>query len=316
MALPIFPQLPNYGIGSGVTTPIGTFLPPGGGRVFYVRSATTSGDPDAITKVLCPTIAAAGSYCRAGAGDIIAVLPGHTEQVGASTNLTGVPAGVRIIGVGNPRCDDAPTLNWNATTSLLAMSTKNISIENMRLTIDGINAVVNGINISAAGCSLIGNYIRVAQTAKAAVTAITVAAAADCMIFGNYIQGIQTAALTDVISVTSASATRLSIMENIINAAAGVTGVIRVGAVAALQTVIASNKLENTVASSTSCIAYGAAASDGLCYNNYLGCNSTGAQTTAVTGILIGAGCLVGFFNNQCVNDPLKSGLLQPAVDS
>ena len=79
---------------------------------------------------------------------------------------------------------------------------------------------------------------------------------------------------------------------------------------------ILNNVISNTTAVSVAGINLGNVAITGQCCYNTITVLNTGAQVSGTTGITIGAACVMGFFQNFVVNDPLKSGIIQPAADT
>ena len=127
------------------------------GKVFYVCNSTTaaprgvvgSDSSDGLTpEHPLATIDAAINKCTASRGDKIIVMPGHAESVTA-TSIVMDTAGVSIIGQGEGALK--PTLNFGATTSNIAVSAANCSMEGLLL-VSTIDSVVAGITVSAAGC--------------------------------------------------------------------------------------------------------------------------------------------------------------------
>src|SRR3990167_10978149 len=100
------PVLP--GIGGNVYT----------GNVFFVDSGNVDGDdsPSAGTKQYpFTTIDHAVGKCTANNGDLIIVMPGHTETVTAAAGLDLDVAGITLIGVGNG--SDRPTINFTTAVA-------------------------------------------------------------------------------------------------------------------------------------------------------------------------------------------------------
>jgi hypothetical protein len=185
---------------------------------------------------------------------------------------------------------------------------------------DGANGVTAPINITAPGCRLIGNYQRWSSGASnLATTAITVGSTAtDTVIAFNQIDGVAAGVCTDGIVLLGATTPdRTIIARNIVQAAAvSATGLIRVS-VAAKNILIDANVLTNLAATSIATISFANVAVTGACRDNHSTVFSTGAISAGVTGITVGGtNNLVGFFNNLVVNDPNKSGLLEPAADT
>lgn len=316
--LPLFTGLPNYAAGAGVRTEYGLMLPPGT-RVVYVRSTgVQSGDNQEIANRLLPTLAAGLLECRAGLGDIVYVLPGHTETV-TSTSFTAV-AGARVIGLGDLNRDDCPTFTWSSAAATWAVNAKNMYFSGLRLLMDNFNGVTAPINITASGCTFANNYMRWSSGASLlATTAITVGSGAtDCAIMYNDIYGVAAGVCTDGIKLLGATTPdRCKIIgNNMVAAATSARGLINVS-VAALGVVIADNNITNLAATSIAGISYSNVAATGHCMYNNVTVFSTGAQTGGTTGITVGgASNLTGFHQNFVVNDVNKSGILEPAADT
>lgn len=140
----------------------GYTLVPTGGNVFYVRSTgAASGDPSYLRTGggLYTTLGAALALCRANSGDLIVVLPGHSESV--TTTPTFV-AGVKILGFGYGV--ERPTFTWTATTSNWAINVANVAIQNCILNLDGA-IVANAITVTGTDCTISDCDIRMASSA-------------------------------------------------------------------------------------------------------------------------------------------------------
>ncbi len=311
---PLYPALPLYDLGAGIKTDFGTMLPPGT-RVTYVRSTgVQSGDPQSIAARLLTTINAACAECRSGMGDIVYVLPGHTENITGANFLSNLVAGTRIIGLGDVNRSGAPTLNWTATASQIAISVANVEISGMRLLMDGANGVVKAMNITGAGCRLTRNYMRWSSGAALLATiAIEVGSGAtDCLISQNYVTGLAAGVVTNGINVVGATVpSRLSITSNNFQVAcAAATGCINV-TVAALNCTIANNILSNLTAASAAVITLANVASTGIIADNYMAILADG---TPPVPIVFGASAVWKCFQNFCSDQANRSGLLLPAV--
>jgi hypothetical protein len=144
----------------------GFVLAPTGGKVMYVHASGAgaldylppgmSGNPDGFFQ----SIASAVAGTRAGRGDKIIALQGHTESLAAadawafgSTNTD-----VEIVGMGTGT--NRPTLTWTAAGSTLLMDQANIKLRNMRLFLAGAHAagsaltVAAPITMSGTGCEI------------------------------------------------------------------------------------------------------------------------------------------------------------------
>lgn len=135
------------------------------GNVYFVNSSSVLPDKG-ITgsngnkgSYLQPfaTVDYAIGRCKASRGDIIMVMPGHTETISAAAGVALDVAGVAIIGLGTGSL--RPTFNFTATASTFTVSAANSVIKNCLFT-GGVDAVVSPIVVSAADCVLDSCEIR------------------------------------------------------------------------------------------------------------------------------------------------------------
>lgn len=89
--------------------------------------------------------------CTANNDDVIYVLPGHTENIGAASAITCDIAGVSIIGLGSGK--KRPLLTYTATAGTIVVSAANVSIKNILLTA-GIDEVVLCLSVTGDDCTL------------------------------------------------------------------------------------------------------------------------------------------------------------------
>lgn len=141
-------------------------------------------DPDG-TAHFFSTITAALAAATADAGDVILVLPGHTESIVGAAGITVSKAGVRIIGLGQGRA--RPTLTWSTSTAAqIVVSSANTSFENFIFDLTGISAVVAAFSVTAADVSFKGNEFIISTGTNAPVLGIlTAATAARLVVDGN-----------------------------------------------------------------------------------------------------------------------------------
>lgn len=97
------------------------------------------------------TIDYAVGRCTANRGDVIMVMPGHSEDIDAASALDMDVAGVAVIGLGSG--SDRPDLNFSDTAGTVDMAAVNTSLVNVTLTAD-VSAVVVGVNIDASYVTL------------------------------------------------------------------------------------------------------------------------------------------------------------------
>lgn len=321
----LIPSVQFTGFQAGIASERGIYLSPGGRVILLCNSTARTGDDPNITARIyggtAGTLASAMSLCRANMGDVILVLPGHSENVG-TTAMANLVAGTRIIGVSTSGVsqDSAPTFTWNATGSTWAINQKNVEINGLRLLMDGANGVTAPINVTAAGCQIKNTYQRWSSGASnLATTAVTVGSGAtDFVFYGNQVDGVAAGVCTDGIKLLGATTPdRFVCANNVMQAAAtSANGLINVS-VAAKNILIAANQITNLAATSVAGISFANVAASGQCSDNYITVFSTGAFSAGVTAITVGGtNNLVGFFQNFGVNDVNKSGLLVPAVDT
>lgn len=130
------------------------------GEVFFVNSSSVlpnkgiGGSDGNKGTYLQPfkSVAYAITQCKAGRGDIILCMPGHTETIGAAAAINfSTQTGVAVVGLGTGSL--RPTFNFTTTASTITMSAANCVFKNCLFT-GGITAVVSMIVISAADCVL------------------------------------------------------------------------------------------------------------------------------------------------------------------
>ena len=228
------PALPFNGGGAGIRLPGATVLPPGG-RVHYVRSTgPQDGDDVTMVKRLHTTLNSALAQCRSGMGDVVVVLPGHTESIATADAMSSLVAGTQIVGCGHGNL--RPTFTWTAAAATFLFDVANVAISNCILNLDpgtGTTTVAAPITVSAAGCAIIGCKIRMGTDANSKVTIgiTTTAAADDLVIANNEIYGATAAECTTMIQLVGAD--RLKLVGNTI---VGATSSSSVGVVRFLTT--------------------------------------------------------------------------------
>ena len=129
------------------------------GEVFYVSNSSVptkngvAGSDDSSAGSYNRPFASidyAISKCTASRGDIIAVLPGYTEDVGTAGAIAMDTAGVAIVGLGAGSL--RPQLTLSAAAGSMIISAANTAVIGCDF-IAGFALVVNAISITAAGTS-------------------------------------------------------------------------------------------------------------------------------------------------------------------
>lgn len=156
------------------------------------------------------------SYCLANRGDLIVVLPGHTENLTTNGSYA-IAAGVTIIGIGGKGI--RPSFVYAGGTSTVITPGAGVVLNNLHFDLCTNNAsisLVKGFNFTGAGASMIGCRLLVsmATATHTALNAITIAAA-DITIAGCDIDGTLLTGAASAIAA-SAPAARLSLLGNII----------------------------------------------------------------------------------------------------
>lgn len=186
-------SLPYYQSMPGIITPYGTLLKPGGRIAAYVRStgAIDGEDHFATSGMLVSTLQAGLARCRSGAGDIVYVLPGHTENITGADAMTNLVAGTQIVSAGCPGATNNPKITWTAATGTFLLDVADVSIVGMTLDWAGVADCAAPMTVTGAGCSIVGCHI-VAQSDVASfqcLKGVTVSTAAHDFLFAaNYVR--------------------------------------------------------------------------------------------------------------------------------
>jgi hypothetical protein len=151
----------NYpnGFAAGVTIRGVPLLSTNPGEVFWVNGSGVlakggvggSHSNDGSYRRPLSSIDYAVGKCTAGRGDIIVVMPGHSEDIGAASALDVDVAGVAIIGLGAGSL--RPDLNFSATAGTVDLAAADCTLYNLTLTAD-VSGVVVGVNVDADGCTI------------------------------------------------------------------------------------------------------------------------------------------------------------------
>lgn len=148
------------------------------GDIWWVNSNATLGansagygqNPDKPFLTLAYAVTQVGD----GNGDIIFVMPGHTESIIAAGGITIDNADVRIIGQGSGR--NRPVFTWeDDVDATLIVDAASVSIENIVCDMSGIDDLVEGIVIDDEDCVLKNLEIIMTVGARQAERAITIA---------------------------------------------------------------------------------------------------------------------------------------------
>jgi hypothetical protein len=301
----------------GIRTQYGIILPPGARVAAYVRSiGIQSGDDAFLASNLVPTLAQGLARVRPGLGDYVICLPGHAETVADGTTFSNaLIAGTKIVGVG--KGSNTPTFSFPATASQWLVNKADVVIAGLRIQQTAALAqnTALGIAITGADFGFYYNEVVYGTATSGFLTALQLQAGADrADITGNIFRAI--AGGLTCVSVSAAVADARICDNEMMGTSSSATGNIAVSA-AATGLKILRNVINNTTAASVAAISYTNVACTGQCSYNTMTVLSTGLVSAGVTGITVGGtNNLTGYFQNFCVNDPNKSGLLVPVVDT
>lgn len=129
------------------------------GKVFWVNSTSvlapggtgsSNSNPGTYQRPFA-TIDYAVGKCTANRGDIIMVMPGHSETISSATSLVLDVAGIAVIGLGSGSL--RPDLNFTSTAGSVEIDAADVTLYNLTFTAD-VTAVVVGANVDANGVTI------------------------------------------------------------------------------------------------------------------------------------------------------------------
>lgn len=115
------------------------------------------------------------SFVQAGRGDLIVVLPGHSEVLLAGT--INVPAGVSILGLGYGAA--RPTFAFQNTTTVINSNGAGCMLQNLIFDMTQVAALPLGIQVQHSGWQIINCRLLQANATNQAAQAIKLMAGAD-----------------------------------------------------------------------------------------------------------------------------------------
>lgn len=175
MALPIKTHFPRVG-GNQWSDSFYRAGQPTGNALYCHADGTTTGTGFTPESAYSTLITAMGG-ATASNGDVVYVLPGHTESVIAAAGMTFSKAGVRYQGLGIGR--NRPTITFSTDTAAqLIVSGANITFSNMVFDFTGISAVVAAISVTGADVAFEDCEFVVSTGTNAPVLGILTAATA------------------------------------------------------------------------------------------------------------------------------------------
>lgn len=252
-------QLSRYGAVSAMLP----FLAPSSKALFVLSGTPTwfgdlgfefPVDSEGGTRVF-QTVSAAVAACTAGRGDIIYVMPNHTETIPDAITLNINVAGIRVIGLGTG--NNRPTFTLNtATTAVITLSAANTSFENCIIDGTGFDAIAKMISVTAAGVLFQGNkFITGGATNQTTLGFLTTAAATDLKILDNEFFATSDAGTTSVVRLVGGSNIQIRRNSFIGGYSAGV-GAIENITTDCVNLLVEGNFINNLTASSTKAMTF------------------------------------------------------------
>jgi hypothetical protein len=147
MGLTNFPNgITSFGvpvIGGGPQIPVTT------GTYFFVHSGTGAAGNDGLSRdTPLATVAQAITKATANKGDVILVLPGHTETLTSASTIALSKAGVQVIGIGTG--NKRPTYTYTTSTAAaVTVSADNCAFKNSRF-VANLDNVVTAFDLTTA----------------------------------------------------------------------------------------------------------------------------------------------------------------------
>lgn len=227
----------------------GYILSPNGGKIAYVSSLGVQDDTTQdIASNLFTTVNAALAQARANRGDVVVVLPGHTETVSGTDIWSNQVAGVAIIGVGFGT--ERPTFTFTGATDQFLLNDANVIYDNLRF-LNGSSNTTLAWDVSAAGVQFRNCYIQASDASNKLTSVMRLSSGAnDFTMVGTDIIGGSTA-ITDTF-LTNAAVTRLYMEKCHFAAALATTeGLVTMATAAPTRIRIFDCTFENFVGSST-----------------------------------------------------------------
>ncbi len=139
---------------------VGVSLSPNANLIYVDSGHAATGDgkpgsePGNPLATIDAAFTASDTAVSASNGDIVVVMPGHTEDIDNATDLAPDVVGVTILGLG--RGSDRPTLTFTDAASNIPISAANIVMSNFLITISGTTNVTAGITVTAADVAIKG----------------------------------------------------------------------------------------------------------------------------------------------------------------
>lgn len=313
------PLVGNESIGQ--RTLHGTWVPPGSRVAAYVGPQSDSTDAYVGNGLLVSTLAAGLARCRAGKGDVVYVLPGHTETVSVTTMLDNLVSGTQIIGCAPFGSGLMPTFTFAGTTntSTWTVDDANVTIANLRFECTGADSIDTPIVWTGAGGRYTGNFVTLgSDTTHDCDVFLTVGTGADNLqIISNKFKSLSTAVTTNVILVSGTAVEGVTIVDNNMRATlSSATGGMIAITSAATNLDIGYNIMRNFVEDGVG-IRVSDVACTGMVYNCYFGGTDAGGTVANTSKLVSYAGTTnpdLRVFESRATDEAQGGGVVSPAA--
>ncbi len=288
----------------------GNLIPPTTGTVFFVDAGAALASDNAFQGKdptnPYKTIDFAIGQCIANNGDMIIVMPGHTETVAAAAGIAVDVAGISIIGLGHG--SDRPLLTFSATASTVVISAANCLLRNLQFTCS-ISEVVVAFSVTAAGCTIDAvDYVETA-TFQLIQFLLTVAAADDLTVKNCYhVQNAAAIAATQWILLVGTDRARILNNTFLIATTNAVGSNLIVSATTAPKDIIVAGNVLMQLGGASVIPLTLMTATTGYVYNNRVA-----SPKTAIAGSIALASCYGS--ENYASNTVNLQGILDPVAD-
>ena len=318
----------NINSGKGLLTASALFRAamrenPTTGRIFLVGKTTLpryneyteaySSYADGVP-VVYTTVKLAMAQCVASRGDVLLVMPGHTETLSSATAMLLNIAGVTILGLGSGSLRPTFTLDTAATTKI-PVSAANITIRNCIFVANFADIATCFLLTTAPEFAVDKCEFRDTTSILnfLAIITTTVAVVADGLVFtNNKVALLGTTAATTPIKVLGTQ-DRITINDNYFVEAAlsNTSAVLAHAALVVTNLEMARNRVFRPSTDSSSgafLITTSSTTNSGMVFDNKV----QGADVAAA--LLVTAGSIYGMFNNLYDGDADASGFVLPAI--
>lgn len=278
-----------------------------------VQGMYPSSYPDG-SAVVYNTLATASAACVANRGDVIFLMPGHTETISSSTALTMSVAGVTVIALGKGSLRATFTLD-TAATARINITAANITFVNCIFIANFADIATCFLNNAAPAFEVTNCEFRDTSSILnfLAIVTTTVSVNADGLKFnGNRLKILGITAATTPIKILG-TMDRITINDNYITKAVlnNTSCLLAHAALVVTNLEMARNRIFSANTDSATggfLITTSSTTNSGMVFDNYV----QGLDVAAA--ILVTAGSVYGMFNNLYDGDADASGFVLPAI--